>query len=116
MKDRQLHYLKAILLGQLTIEAIEDLQGTNKYKQSIKNQGNKFLKMLEQYVQEDYDEVYLNNQEMTTNVLRKVSSLMDKIKGFDIDELIMVDAVIDKYIENEEWFKKHASAEFLKLD
>ena len=116
MKDRKLHYLKAVLLGQLTIEAIEDLQGTNKYKHNLKNQGNKFIKLLEHYVEDDFDETYSNDPEMTTNALRKVSSLMDKIKGFDIDELIMVDAVIDKYIENEDWFKQHASAEFLKLD
>ena len=41
--DKQLDYLKVVLLGQLTIEAIEDLQGTNKYRQNLKNQGNKFI-------------------------------------------------------------------------
>jgi len=114
--DKQLDYLKVVLLGQLTIEAIEDLQGTNKYRQNIKNQGNKFLNMLEGYVQDDYNTVYLNNQEMTTNVLRKITTLMDKIKNSDIDELVMIDAVIDKYKENKEWFVENASAEFLKLD
>lgn len=114
--DKQLDYLKVVLLGQLTIEAIEDLQGTNKYRQNIKNQGNKFLNMLESYVQDDYNTVYLNNQEMTTNVLRKITTLMDKIKNSDIDELVMIDAVIDKYKENKDWFMEHASADFLKLD
>lgn len=114
--DKQLDYLKVVLLGQLTIEAIEDLQGTNKYKQNIKNQGNKFLNMLEEYVQDDYNTVYLNNQEMTTNVLRKITTLMDKIKNSDIDELVMIDAVIDKYKENKDWFMEYASADFLKLD
>lgn len=114
--DKQLDYLKVVLLGQLTIEAIEDLQGTNKYKQNIKNQGNKFLNMLEEYVQDDYNTVYLNNQEMTTNVLRKITALIDKIKNSDIDELVMIDAIIDKYIDNKDWFMKHASADFLKLD
>ncbi len=114
--DKQLDYLKVVLLGQLTIEAIEDLQGTNKYKQNIKNQGNKFLNMLEGYVQDDYNTVYLNNQEMTTNVLRKITTLMDKIKNSDIDELVMIDAVIDKYKENKDWFMEYASADFLELD
>jgi len=114
--DKQLDYLKVVLLGQLTIEAIEDLQGTNKYRQNIKNQGNKFLNMLEGYVQDDYNTVYLNNQEMTTNVLRKITTLMDKIKNSDVDDLVMIDAVIDKYKENKEWFMEHASADFLKLD
>jgi hypothetical protein len=53
---------------------------------------------------------------MTTNVLRKITTLMDKIKNSDIDELVMLDAVIDKYKENQEWFMQHESAEFLKLD
>tara|TARA_R110000744_G_scaffold195880_2_gene315020 strand:+ start:295 stop:648 length:354 start_codon:yes stop_codon:yes gene_type:complete len=114
--DKQLDYLKAVLLGQLTIEAIEDLQGTNKYRHNIKQQGNKFLNMLEGYVQDDYNIVYLNNQEMTTNVLRKITSLIDKIKNSDIDELVMIDAVIDKYKDNQEWFMEHESADFLKLD
>ena len=114
--DKQLDYLKVVLLGQLTIEAIEDLQGTNKYRQNIKNQGNKFLNMLEGYVQDDYNTVYLNNQEMTTNVLRKITTLMNKIKNSDIDELVMIDAVIDKYKDNKDWFMEHASADFLKLD
>ena len=43
-KDKQLDYLKVVLLGQLTIEAIEDLQGTNKYRQNIKNQGKQVSK------------------------------------------------------------------------
>ena len=41
---------------------------------------------------------------------------MDKIKNSDIDELVMIDAIIDKYIDNQEWFMKHESADFLKLD
>jgi len=114
--DKQLNYLKVVLLGQLTIEAIEDLQHTNKYKQNLKNQGNKFLKMLEGYVQDDYNTVYLNNQEMTTNVLIKIGTLIDKIKNSDVDDLVMIDAIIDKYKENQEWFMKNASADFLKLD
>jgi|TARA_B110000908_G_scaffold105386_1_gene124103 hypothetical protein len=114
--DKQLDYLKVVLLGQLTIEAIEDLQGTNKYKQNIKQQGQRFLGMLEKEIQDDYNTVYLNNEEMTSNVLRKITSLMDKIKHSDIDELVMIDAVIDKYKENKEWFMEHASADFLMLE
>ena len=53
---------------------------------------------------------------MTTNVLRKITTLMNKIKNSDIDELVMIDAVIGKYKDNKDWFMEHASADFLKLD
>ena len=53
---------------------------------------------------------------MVTNILNKIESLIDKIKGSSIDELVMIDAIVDKYQENKEWFKEYANAEFLKID
>ena len=114
--NKQLEYLKVVLIGQLTIEAIDSLRGTTKYRQEVKNVGNRFNKMLEEYVNEDFNTVYNNNEEMTMNVMRKINSLIEKIATSDIDELVMIDSVIDKYKENKEWFVEHASADFLKLD
>jgi hypothetical protein len=114
--NKQLDYLKVVLLGQLTIEAIDSLRGTTKYRQEIKNVGNRFSKMLENYVNEDFNTVYNNNEEMTMNVMRKITELINKIATSDVDDLVMIDAVIDKYNNNKEWFVEHTSADFLKLD
>jgi ABC-type microcin C transport system permease subunit YejB len=114
--NKQLDYLKVVILGQLTIEAIEDLKETTKYRQDVKFLGNRFINMLEKYVNQDFNTVYNNNEEMTMNVMRKITELINKIATSDIDNLVMIDAVIDKYKENKEWFVEHASAEFLKLD
>jgi hypothetical protein len=114
--NKQLDYLKVVILGQLTIEAIENLKGTTKYRQDIKFLGNRFVNMLEDYVNEDFNTVYNNNEEMTMNVMRKITELINKIATSDVDDLVMIDAVIDKYNENREWFIEHASADFLKLD
>jgi hypothetical protein len=114
--NKQLDYLKIVILGQLTIEAIENLKGTTKYRQDVKFLGNRFVNMLEEYVNEDFNTVYNNNEEMTMNVMRKITELINKIATCDIDDLVMIDAVIDKYNENKEWFIEHASADFLKLD
>ena len=48
--------------------------------------------------------------------LETLKKRLNKISSADIDELVMIDAVIDKYKENKEWFIEHASADFLKLD
>ena len=114
--NKQLDYLKVVILGQLTIEAIENLKGTTKYRQDVKFLGNRFVNMLEEYVNEDFNTVYNNNEEMTMNVMRKITELINKIATSDIDDLVMIDAIIDKYNENKEWFIEHASADFLKLD
>ena len=72
--------------------------------------------MLEEVVREEYVNLYNTDPEMVTNILNRIESLIDKIKGSSIDELVMIEAVVNKYQENKEWFKEHASAEFLKIE
>ena len=116
MNKAQLDYLKVVLLGQLLIESIDKLKGTTKYRREVKMMGNNFVTTLERYVSEDYNSVYANNEEMTMNVMRKTSELISKLSTTSLDELVMIDAVIDKYKENKDWFLENASAEFLRLD
>jgi len=116
MKDMQLNYLKSVLISQLLLEANESLRLTTQYKLNVKQQINKLNVMLEDTVREEYNNLYNTDPEMVTNILNKIEGLMDKIKGSSIDELVMIEAVIDKYQNNKEWFVEHANAEFLKLD
>jgi hypothetical protein len=116
MKDMQLNYLKSVLISQLLLEANESLRLTTQYKLNVKQQINKLNVMLEDTVREEYNNLYNTDPEMVTNILNKIEGLMDKIKGSSIDELVMIEAVIDKYQDNKEWFIEHANAEFLKLD
>lgn len=116
MNKAQLDYLKVVLLGQLLIESIDNIKGTTRYKREVKMIGNRFVAMLEQYVSEDYNSVYKNNEEMTMNAMRKVTELVSKLSDAGVDDLVMIDAVIDKYKENKDWFLENASAEFLRLD
>jgi len=89
---------------------------TKQYKQNVKQQINKLNQMLEEVVREEFNTVYDTDPQMVTNILNKIEELIDKIKGSSIDELIMINSVVDKYQENEDWFKEHAEAEFLKID
>ena len=114
--DNQLNYVKSILLGQLLLEANDQLKGTNRYKQSIKQQVNKVNEMLEPIAKAEYDKLYSVDPEMVTNILNKIEALVDKIKSSSIDDLVLIDAVIDKYKENKEWFAEYGEADFLKLD
>ena len=116
MNDTQLNYLKSVLLSQLLLEANDQLKMTKQYKLNVKNQINKLDAMLEDVVREEFNTVYDTDPQMVTNILNKIESLIDKIKGSSIDELVMLDAIVDKYQENKEWFKEYANAEFLKID
>ena len=118
MKDNpiQLEYLKSVLLAQLLLEANESLIFTTQYRQTIKNLINRLNKELEQVVFEEYTKIYKTDPEITTNILNSIESIITKLQTSTIDELVMIDAVIDKYKENKEWFVKHAETEFLILE
>jgi adenylosuccinate synthase len=118
MKDNpiQLEYLKFVLLSQLTLEANENLYFTQQYRQQIKNLGKRLNNELESVVRDEYQKVYNTDREMTTNILRSMEELVQKIAKSTIDDMVLLNAIIDKYKDNKEWFLEHANAEFLKLD
>jgi hypothetical protein len=112
----QIAYLKSVLLSQLLLEANEELVATNRYKQSLKQQLNRTNNILEPIVREEFDSVYKTDPEMTTNILNKIESIVDKISKYQIEELVMLEAVVDKYENNKDWFLKYAESDVLKLD
>ena len=116
MNTIQLEYLKQVILSQLLLECNENLRFTVQYKQQIKNRINLLNKDLESVVFKEYTNVYKTDPEMTTNILNKIESLVNKLTTSTLDELIMINAVIEKYNDNKEWFKEYAETEFLKID
>lgn len=112
----QIAYLKSVLLSQLLLEANEELSTTTGYKHNLKQQINRVNGILEPIVREEYDKIYQTDAEMTTNILNKIESLMDKIAKYQIEELVMLESIVQKYEDNKEWFIKYAESEFLRLD
>ena len=109
-------YLKTVLLSQLLLEANEEIVATNRYKQNLKQQINRTNNILEPIVREEFDSVYKTDPEMTTNILNKIESLVDKIASYQIEELVMLESIVDKYENNKEWFLKYAESDFLRLN
>jgi hypothetical protein len=115
--NEQIMFLKSILLSQLLLEANESLITTNRYKQNLKQQGNRMINILEPIVRESFDVVYESDPIMTTNILNKVDSLINRIAKFrTIEEVVILEAIVDKYENNKEWFLKYAESDFLKID
>lgn len=115
--SEQIMFLKSILLSQLLLEANESLITTDRYKQDLKQQGNRMIKILEPIVRESFDVVYESDPMMTTNILNKVDSLINKIAKFKtIEEVVILEAIVEKYENNKEWFMTYAESEFLKID
>ena len=116
MNTIQLEYLKQVILSQLLLECNENLRFTVQYKQQIKNRINSLNKDLESVVFEEYTKIYKTDPEMTTNILNTIEDLVTKLTTSTLDELVMINAVIDKYNQNKEWFTEYANAEFLRIE
>ena len=114
--EEQIAYLKSVVLSQLLLEANESLINTTAYKQSLKQQVNRMNNILEPIVREEFDSVYKSDPEMTTNILNKIESIVDKIASYQIEELVILEAVVDKYENNKEWFLEHTASDFLRIE
>ena len=115
MNTTQLEYLKSVILAQLLLEANENLRLTTQYKQQIKHKINSLNKDLELVVFEEYTKIYKTDAEMTINILNAIDDLVLKLTSSTLDDLVLINAVIEKYKENKEWFTQYGEAEFLRL-
>jgi ERCC4-type nuclease len=112
----QQEYLKSVLLSQLLLEANENLAFTKQYKRQVKHKINSLNKDLEEIVRTEFKIIYNTDPETTTNILRNIEEIVEKLQTQSLDELLFINAVIDKYRENKEWFIKHGETDFLRLD
>ena len=71
---------------------------------------------MEEIVRNEFKIIYNTDPETTTNILRNIDEIVSKLQTSSIDELVFMNAVIDKYKENKEWFKEYGYADFLKID
>lgn len=116
ISKEQIAYLKSVLLSQLLLEANEELVLTNRYKQNLKQQVNRANNILESIVREEFNTIYKSDPEMTTNILNKIDSITKKIVSYQLEELVILESVIEKYEENKDWFLEHTASEFLRID
>jgi len=112
----QQEYLKSIILSQLLLEANESLYYTKQYKGKFKYKLNSLNLDLEENVRNEFKIIYNTDPETTTNILNSIEEIVKKLQTSSLDELVFINAVIDKYKENSEWFKEYGETEFLKLN
>jgi len=112
----QQEYLKSIILSQLLLEANESLYYTKQYKGKFKYKLNSLNLDLEENVRNEFKIIYNTDPETTTNILKSIEEIVKKLQTSSLDELVFINAVIDKYKENSEWFKEYGETEFLKLN
>lgn len=102
-KDKQMCGLSVVIYSMLLSEAIDDVKGTTLYKRSIKQKGNMFQKAIEPYVNQ-FDDVYDIDATLATNLQVNIDSLVKKMAGRNLADLIMLNQMFDVYSKNpDDW-------------
>lgn len=111
-----MNILKVIVLGQLMLESMDEVKDTKIYSHGIKQQGNRFIKMLESHIPDKYDHVYDVDKEMVTNILNKISLITSELSTMDIVELLVMEALIDDYKNNKDYYNERLVTYFNRIE
>ncbi|SED11141.1 hypothetical protein SAMN04489761_4309 [Tenacibaculum sp. MAR_2009_124] len=114
-KDVIVDGLKVVMLSALLSEAIDDMKGTNLYKQNIKKAGNNFQKMLEPFVRQ-VDGVYESNPELATNLFRETEEFIEKIAKLNLVDFVMMNRLREAYIKDPRKFQEDFPIELKKIN
>jgi hypothetical protein len=115
LKELQLKYLKVLFLGQLLVEALDDIEQTPLYKQRLKylakNTSNELLKILNV----ELPKVMSQDQEFATNMFQQIDYLITKLATLSMEELPMVNKLVDEFKEDPKYWKEKLILEFNKV-
>ena len=106
-EETQVKLLKVLLLSQLLLEANEELSETSEYSKTLKFQGKRFEKELENRLKVNIGEKIVNqidiihesNPDLMQGVFKSIDSLVEKLSYIGIEYFDDVSVFIDKYLK-----------------
>ena len=114
MRDIRLRSLKVVLLASLLEDAIEDVRDTTLFKQGVKNQANRMVKVMQPYT-EQLDDIYKKNPNFTTNIMRNLEEFTDKLSDLNLVDIVMMNQIYDHYSNDKENWQNLMSIEFNEI-
>jgi hypothetical protein len=107
---------KAVIYGQLMLEALDDVKETKIFKHSLKNKVNIAEKELEKELEKYINLFAKNDEQFYMNIQNHIDSLVTKLAGLGIEELPLVNKIIDEYLNDKDHWKDNLTLQFKKLN
>tara|TARA_R100001369_G_scaffold24066_2_gene44181 strand:+ start:226 stop:588 length:363 start_codon:yes stop_codon:yes gene_type:complete len=119
MKNKQQVFYsvsKAVIYGQLMLEALDDVKELPMFKQSLRFKVNQAEKQLEKEL-EKYIIAFANEDEsFYMNIQNHIDNLVSKLSSLSLEELPLVGKIIDEYIEDKDHWKENLVLQFKQLN
>jgi len=103
---------KAVIYGQLMLEALDDVKETKIFKHSLKHKVKIAEKELEKYI----NLFAKNDEQFYMNIQNHIDSLVTKLAGLGVEELPLVNKIIDEYLNDKDHWKDNLTLQFKKLN
>lgn len=116
IEEAQIKILKVLFLGQLLMEANDDLEKTPYYKQKLKNVVKRANDEIEKQIKIQLEKVFSQDNQMCINLFNHVDDFITKTSGLGLDELPLVNKMLDEYLADPEHWKDNLTIEFNKIE
>lgn len=107
---------KAVIYGQLMLEALDDVKELPMFKQSLKFKVNQAEKQLEKELEKYIIAFAKEDEEFYMNIQNHIDNLVSKLSNLSLEELPLVGKIIDEYIEDKDHWKENLILQFKHLN
>ena len=116
MKDKIYVVTKAIIYGQLMLEAMDEVKDLPIFRHSLKRKINQAELELEKELGKYMTNLSQNNEEFYLNLQTHIEQLITKLSKLSIEELPLVNKIIDEYMNDSDNWKENLILEFKKIN
>jgi hypothetical protein len=117
-KQEQVFYsvTKAVIYGQLMLEALDDVKELSIFKHSLKHKVNQVEKELEKELEKYINLFSDNDEQFYMNIQNHIDNLVTKLSMLGVEELPLVAKIIDEYLNDKDHWKENLTIQFKQLN
>lgn len=108
--------LKMIFHSALALEAHDALVPTVNYKHEFKRDGDRFQKHLIRVTEQNFNKVYRQDPEFTTNMFQQVEGVIEKLCLLTFNDYPLLNKVLEEFHKDKENYRDNLQLEFNRLD
>lgn len=118
MEKQEVFYsiTKAVIYGQLMLEAFDDLKDTKIFKHSLKHKVKQAELELEKEIEKYVNKFAENDEEFFMNIQNHIDALVTKLSTLGVEEIPLVNKIIDEYLNDKDHWKDNLVLQFKKLN
>lgn len=100
--------IKRTMVAQLLLEVNDELIQDNEDNKYLRNKLEKSNRECERIVKKNYDTIYGADENLVQNVMNKIDELTTNLSKLNAVELMDINAMVGKYIEDPEKYRSRA--------